>query len=198
MGLVHFAARLILALAVAGAPSQGSVLRTVTLVAVILIAAVWGGMNGIAAGRGGEDEDHRTDFTIYWLKAAVVAGLLGGLISWLFTVISGVAVSTNSLFFEVTSGAAFTILLVFIPAVIAVTVGRRLAGRKEKKDANLRPGKIHDNRNDDRERVGSGAPAREDSARRGDSEPDTEVFDRVDDGTKRTNLSKDDRRGTAD
>ncbi|MCY4668955.1 MAG: hypothetical protein OXC29_13340, partial [Rhodococcus sp.] len=36
--------------------------------------------------------------------------------------------------FEVTSGAAFTILLIFVPAMIAITVGRFFVSREQRKN----------------------------------------------------------------
>lgn len=181
MALVHFGARLVLALATAASPAQGSVLRTITLIAVLLVAVVWGGIDGINAHR--RTSDSPVDLTMVWLKASLVAGVLGGLASWLFTAVSGVAVSTNSLFFEVTSGAAFTILLVFVPATIAVAVGKFLARRDDRKDENPRPGKVSKDR--EPARVGSGSAdsgTATDNAgttantRAYDTEADTEVF----------------------
>lgn len=127
MALVHVVARVVLALAVAAAPTSGSMLQILTLIAVILVALVWGGLDGIASGRRGEHDD--TDHTMVWLKASLIAGVGAGFLSWLFTAIANIAVSANTLVFEVTAGAAFTVLLVFVPAVIAVTIGRWWARR---------------------------------------------------------------------
>lgn len=198
MALVHVVARVLLALAVSSWPSQGSVLRMITLVAVVLIAFVWGGIDGISSHRRGEDGDNRTDFTMLWLKASIVAGLLAGLVSWLFTAVANIAVSSNTIFFELTSGAAFTILLVFVPAVIAVTIGRWLAGRGDKKSENLRPGKTEKS-DDSRDRVGAGAPAGA-ANRRGESDADTEVFAPVGDqrsSSRGPSLSKGDQQRSA-
>ncbi|KQU34632.1 MULTISPECIES: B-4DMT family transporter [unclassified Rhodococcus (in: high G+C Gram-positive bacteria)] len=185
MALVHVVARVLLALAVSAWPAQGSVLRMITLAAVVLVAVVWGGIDGINAHRRGDHGEGRTDFTMLWLKASVVAGVLAGLVCWVFSAVANLAVSSNSLFFEVTSGAAFTILLVFIPTVIAVTVGRWLAGRGDDKQEDLRPGKKEDAT--ERDRVTFGAPAR------GESDADTEVFAPVRDSDRRPNLAKGDR-----
>lgn len=127
MTLVHVVARVVLALAVAAAPTRGSMLQILTLVAVLLVALVWGALDGIAAGRRG-DED-ATDHTMVWLKASLVAGVAAGFLSWLFTAIANLAVSANSLIFEITAGAAFTVLLVFVPATVSVAIGRWWARR---------------------------------------------------------------------
>ncbi|AMY18993.1 hypothetical protein SAMN05444374_105107 [Rhodococcoides kroppenstedtii] len=127
MALVHVVARVVLALAVAAAPTRGSMLQMLTLVAVLLVAIVWGALDGIAAGRRGEAD--ATDHTMVWLKASLVAGVGAGFLSWLFTAVANLAVSANSLIFEITAGAAFTVLLVFVPATIAVAIGRWWARR---------------------------------------------------------------------
>lgn len=160
MALVHFVARTALAAGVAALPGQGSVLRMITLVAVVLIAVVWGGLDGITARRAEDAAGGRpdgVDRTMLWLKASVVAGVLAGLVSWIFTAISGLAVSNNSVFFEVTSGAAFTVLLVFIPAVISVSLGRWLAGRGDKTPEDPRPGKVERDRSAEQAPVVSGS-----------------------------------------
>lgn len=158
MALVHVAARVVLALAVAAAPTRGSMLQMLTLVAVLLVAIVWGALDGIAAGRRGEED--ATDHTMVWLKASLVAGVGAGFLSWLFTAVANLAVSANSLIFEITAGAAFTVLLVFVPATIAVAIGRWWARRGV----------------DDGPRRRSADPdeRRADSA--GDDTADTEVF----------------------
>ncbi|WP_430332310.1 B-4DMT family transporter [Rhodococcus sp. ACT016] len=129
LALVHVVVRTFLGAAVTQWPQQGSIMRWFSLIVVILAAFLWGALDGIRDRRAHPDPDDGADLTMMWLKAAFVAGILAGAASWLVGVIFDIAVTNSGLFFEVTSGAAFTVLLVFVPAMIAVALGRYLAGR---------------------------------------------------------------------
>lgn len=132
LALVHAVVRTFLGAAVTQWPEQGSILRWFSLIVVILAAFLWGAFDGIRDRRAHPDPDDSADLTMMWLKAAFVAGILAGAVSWFVGVVFDIAVTNGSLFFEVTSGAAFTVLLVFVPASIAVALGRFLAGRESK------------------------------------------------------------------
>ena len=133
MASVHVVTRVVLGLAVTQWPLHGSSLRWVSLAFVVLVALLWGGLDGIRDARTAVDEESGADLTMMWLKAAAVAGVLAGAVSWLIGATTGIALGDNTLFFELTSGAAFTILLVFLPAILAVTVGRFLVRREARK-----------------------------------------------------------------
>ncbi|MFC7450278.1 B-4DMT family transporter [Rhodococcus daqingensis] len=130
MASVHVVTRVVLGLAVTQWPLHGSSLRWLSLALVVLAALLWGGLDGIRDARTAVDEESGADLTMMWLKAAAVAGLLAGAVTWLIGVITDIALGDNTLFFELTSGAAFTVLLVFLPAMLAVAVGRFLVRRK--------------------------------------------------------------------
>ncbi|MFD4181909.1 B-4DMT family transporter [Rhodococcus sp. NPDC058514] len=130
MASVHVGTRVVLGLAVTQWPLHGSALRWLSLALVVIVALVWGGLDGIRDARSAVDEESGADLTMMWLKAAAVAGLLAGAVCWLLGVITDIALGDNTLFFELTSGAAFTVLLVFLPAMLAVAVGRFLVRRK--------------------------------------------------------------------
>ncbi|WP_181763013.1 B-4DMT family transporter [Rhodococcus spelaei] len=134
MAFVHVVTRVLLGIAVTEWPLHGSTLRWLGVAVVILAALIWAGLDGIRDARAhpGEEEEG-ADLTMRWLKAAVVAGLLAGAVSWLIGAVSDIALGENSLFFELSSGAAFTVLLVFVPAMAAVTVGRLIVRRDAKK-----------------------------------------------------------------
>ncbi|WP_137724487.1 B-4DMT family transporter [Prescottella subtropica] len=129
LAVVYVVVRTFLGAAVTQWPEQGSVMRWFSLVLVILAAFLWGAFDGIRDRRADPDPDHGADLTMPWLKAAFVAGILGGVAAWLVGMLFDIAVTSNGLLFEVTSGAAFTVLLVFVPAMIGVALGRLVAGR---------------------------------------------------------------------
>ncbi|WP_016935102.1 B-4DMT family transporter, partial [Rhodococcus sp. R1101] len=150
--------------------------------AVVVIAAfVWAGLDGIRDHRAHPDPDEGDDLTMRWLAAGAVTAIVGGVLTWLVDTVTPVPVGVTSLFFEITSGAAFTVLLVFLPAMAAVTSGRFFARRSERKAARDDDWSVH------REHhapagVGAAAPAgsaQADPAWRTDDSP-TEVFPRVD------------------
>jgi hypothetical protein len=99
----------------------------ISLILVILFAIavmVWGHSDGRADARANPDPDRRADLAMTWLGAGLVAGLISGVVTWIIALVDK-ALYVSSLFNELTSFAAFTALLVFVPAVAAVTLGRR-------------------------------------------------------------------------
>ncbi|MFF0279082.1 B-4DMT family transporter [Rhodococcus aetherivorans] len=169
--LVHVLVRVLLGAALVQWPLQGSVLRMVALAVVVLAAIVWAGLDGIRDQRAHPQSEDGADLTMLWLKAAAVTGLVAGLLTWLIDTVSPIQVGVKSLFFELTSGAAFTVLLVYVPATAAVMLGRFLVRREQRKSA---PAAKPD--------AGSapvGAAAAPDPGWRDDDAP-TEVFERID------------------
>lgn len=179
LALVHVVVRVLLGAALIQWPLQGSVLRWLAFTVVVLAALVWAGIDGIRDRRAHPDPDLREDLTMRWLAAGAVTGLAGGVLTWLVDAVTPIPVGVTSLFFEVSSGAAFTVLLVFLPAMAAVTAGRYLANREERKAT----------RNEDwsapREdrtpvTVASGAPAADAGREWRNDDAPTEVFPAVD------------------
>ncbi len=180
MGLINVGVRILLGLAVAQWPLHGSQLRWLGLAAVLLAVIVWAGIDGIRDRRANPDPDYAADLTMLWLKAAVVGGLLAGLFAWLIGLIVDFSLGQNSLFFEMTSGAAFTILLIFIPATISVFLGRLIVGREAKKKLAASDAE-HEQ---ERHLVGAGTTASHqgsaaDQNQWADDNADTEVFQAV-------------------
>lgn len=64
-----------------------------------------------------------------WLVAGLVAGVVSGAVSWFISMIYP-DLYAGGLVNELTTFAAFTALLVFLPAIVAVAVGRWLVDRK--------------------------------------------------------------------
>jgi hypothetical protein len=103
---------------------------SVVAVAVFAIAAlVWGLSDGRADARANPDPDRRNDLAMTWLVAGLVAGLLSGVVCWVLSFLYA-ALYVGGLINELTTFAAFTALLVFLPAITAVAVGRWLVDRK--------------------------------------------------------------------
>ncbi|MBY3985156.1 B-4DMT family transporter [Rhodococcus fascians] len=204
MALINVVARLLLGAAVSMWPLSGSALRWVAYALVVLVIAVWAGIDGIRDRRRNPDPDKGEDLTMVWLKAAVVGGLLAGLISWIIDFFVDFSLGQNGLIFELTSGAAFTILTVFVVASIAMFVGRQIVNREAKKKlATSDAERAHD-----RQLVNAGSAERADQANaRSQAEPqwapehgeaDTEVFSAVDADGKPRMDKRGNRHGSAD
>ncbi|OZC71631.1 hypothetical protein CH306_22165 [Rhodococcus sp. 15-725-2-2b] len=212
MGLVNVVVRLLLGAAVSMWPLSGSALRWVAYALVLLVIIVWAGIDGIRDRRRHPDPDDGEDLTMVWIKAAVVGGLLGGLLSWIVDFFVDFSLGQNGLVFELTSGAAFTILTIFIAASIAVFAGRQIVNREAKKKlATSDAERAHDRQlvnagQENRSRQGEATqsePQRSETQRSETQwasehgEADTEVFSAVDsDGKPR--LDKRGRHGSAD
>lgn len=128
MALIHVVLRSLLGIAITQWPLQGSAFRMISLVLVIIAALLWGWFDAARDRKKNPDPEHGADLTMRWLKASVLGGLLAGFGTWLADFF--VNATDNPLFFELTSGAAFTVLLIFVPATLAVMVARMLQNRK--------------------------------------------------------------------
>ncbi|WP_156688198.1 B-4DMT family transporter [Mycobacterium sp. Marseille-P9652] len=132
-GLVYAAAMVVVRL-IQGAlinawQTQAGLISVVLLVLFVIGVVIWGVIDGRADARAQPDPDRRQDLAMIWLLAGLVAGVLSGLICWLIRLFYQ-ALYTGGLLNEVTTFAAFTALLVFLPAIIGVTVGRWRVDRK--------------------------------------------------------------------
>lgn len=133
LAVVHVVVRAVLGLAIAQSPLQGSLMRWVSLLVVVLIAAIWGYIDGSRDRRRNADPDNGADLTMLWLKAALLGGVVAGAVAWIVDQLPKFDLGDNSLVFELTSGAAWTVLLIFVPAVTGVALGRFLSNRKANK-----------------------------------------------------------------
>lgn len=101
-----------------------SVLISIALLILFVIGVVvWGVLDGRADALANPDPDRRDDLAMTWLLAGLVAGLLSGAASWLVGLFDDVFY-VGGLANELTTFAAFTALVVFLPAIAAVTGGR--------------------------------------------------------------------------
>jgi hypothetical protein len=139
-GLV-FAAAMVVVRLVQGAlinawQTQAGLISVVLLLVFIIGVVVWGVRDGRADALAMADPDRRQDLAMVWLLAGLVAGILSGAVSWLIALFY-TGLYTGGLLNEVTTFAAFTALLVFVPGIIGVTVGRWRVDRNPPPD---RPG----------------------------------------------------------
>ncbi|BBZ44699.1 hypothetical protein MPRM_19800 [Mycobacterium parmense] len=95
----------------------------VLLLLFIVGVAVWGVFDGRADAAANPDPDRRRDLAMTWLLAGVVAGVVSGAVSWVIALFYK-GLYTGGLLNELTTFAAFTALLVFLPGIIGVSIGR--------------------------------------------------------------------------
>jgi hypothetical protein len=103
--------------------TQAALISVVLLLLFVIGVILWGTVDGRADARANPDPDRRGDLAMTWLLAGLVAGVLSGAVAWLIA-IPYKALYTGGLINEVTTFAAFTALLVFLPGIIGVAVGR--------------------------------------------------------------------------
>ncbi|MGA9873830.1 MAG: B-4DMT family transporter [Rhodococcus sp. (in: high G+C Gram-positive bacteria)] len=196
MCLINVGVRIVLGVAVTQWPLHGSQLRWLGIAVVLLAVFVWAGIDGIRDRRANPDPEYGADLTMIWLKAAVLGGLAAGLVTWLIQLVVDFSLGQNTLVFELTSGAAFTILVIFVPATLAVFLGRLLAGREANKKLAASDSE-RDSKRRDRHKVGAGAVSgssaqqasgsavqndrtQDNQTRWADDNADTEVFQAID------------------
>ena len=136
-GLV-FAAAMVVVRLVQGAlinawQTQAGLISVVLLLLFVIAVVVWGLRDGRADARAMPDPDRRQDLAMVWLLAGLVAGILSGAVSWLIALFY-TGLYTGGLLNEVTTFAAFTALLVFVPGIIGVAVGRWRVDRQFAKE----------------------------------------------------------------
>lgn len=129
LAVLNVVARILLGFAIGQWPLSGSSLRWVALAVVVLAAAVWGFVDTRRDRRSGAN----ADLLILWLKAGLFGGVLAGALAWLADLLPVFDLGDNSLLFELTSGAAWTALLIFVPAMVGVGIAHHLENRRESK-----------------------------------------------------------------
>ena len=133
MSVVHIAARIVLGAVVISAPLSSPLARWLTIAAVVLVAIVWGGVDGMADARKHADPDDYEDLTVRWLKAGLLAGFVSCLVSWILGTFWLDGIGQASLPIELIAGTSFVALLVFVPAFFGASLGRFLIRREQRK-----------------------------------------------------------------
>lgn len=113
--------------------TQSGLISIVLLLLFIIGVVLWGLRDGRADANANRDPDRRQDLAMTWLLAGLVAGILSGAVSWLIAQFY-TAIYTGGLLNEVTTFAAFTALIVFVPGIIGVAVGRWRVDRQYEKE----------------------------------------------------------------
>lgn len=142
-GLVFAAAMVVLRL-LQGAlinawQTQAGLISIVLLILFVIGVVIWGVLDGRADAKAQPDPDRRQDLAMTWLLAGLFAGIVSGAVSWLIALVYQ-GLYTGGLINEVTTFAAFTALLVFVPGIIGVAVGRWRIDRQFEKMPEKRHG----------------------------------------------------------
>jgi uncharacterized membrane protein len=110
-------------------PTKSGIISLGLCVLFAAAAFLLGLFDGMADARANPDPDRRRDLAMRWLMAGLVAGVLSGLVTWLISRVYS-AVYVDSLGPELVVFPAFTALLIFLPAIFAVSLGRWLVDRR--------------------------------------------------------------------
>ncbi|MHA7652317.1 B-4DMT family transporter [Mycobacterium sp. ML4] len=103
--------------------TQSALISIVLLTIFVICAAVWGTMDGRADAKANPDPDRREDLAMVWLLGGLVAGVVSGLVAWIIAIFYK-GIYTGGLLNELTTFAAFTALIVFLFAIVGVSIGR--------------------------------------------------------------------------
>ncbi|GAB18232.1 hypothetical protein GOEFS_050_00100 [Gordonia effusa NBRC 100432] len=134
MSAVHIVARVILGILIVNVPLHGTLWKTLTLAVVVLIAIIAGGIDGLRDAHAHDDPDDYEDLTVRWLKAGLFAGWVAGFVCWLLGTLVFSGIGESSFWIEMTAGAFFTALIIFVPAFVGASLGRMLVRRQQRKE----------------------------------------------------------------
>jgi hypothetical protein len=126
MAVLHAAASTLVAKVEVFQPTNATVLQAAAIAVLVGAAALWGALDGWV---------RRADAGRTWFIAALVAGPVSGLLYVIGRVVFVDQTTMNELWPAITGGAAFTALLVMIPAGLGLFVGGKLdaPGQREPK-----------------------------------------------------------------
>lgn len=103
---------------------------SISLVALFGLAAlIWGFFDGVSDARANPDPDRRRDLAMRWLLAGLFAGVVSGIVCFIIARFYK-AIYADGIVPEVTAYAAFTALMMFLPAMITIVIGRWVIDRR--------------------------------------------------------------------
>jgi hypothetical protein len=140
LAAVVVAVRVVLGFWVLQWPEHSLYPRIVGYLIVLVAAALWGRCDGARDRRAHPDPDDGADLTIRWLEAGALGAIVSGAVSWILGRIPRVQVGGQSLLFELTSGASFILLSIFLAALVGVALGRRRVDRTLNDDTTVAAG----------------------------------------------------------
>ncbi|MGV0994168.1 MAG: B-4DMT family transporter [Mycobacterium sp.] len=140
-----FAAGMVVARLAQGAlinanPTNSGIISVLLMLIFAAVALVWGWLDGTSDAKANPDPERRRDLAMQWLLTGLVAGLVSGAVAWLISLFYS-NIYADGLFAELTAFTAFTALLTFLPAMLAVTISRWNVDR-QREDVPLR--RAHD------------------------------------------------------
>ncbi|SDG12456.1 hypothetical protein SAMN05216553_105453 [Lentzea fradiae] len=124
MGLLHGAVQTGVAAVAVRSPEAASV-RPIALALLVVAALLWGAVDALRGldGRG-----------MQWFIAALVAGPFAGALGVVGSALLVDQTGQEALWVALTGGAAFTALLVLVPAGAGMLVGGRFAAKEPARD----------------------------------------------------------------
>lgn len=125
MAVLHAAATVALAKIAVFQPTEVTFVTVVTLALLVGAAALWSALDAWL----GLDRAART-----WFIAALVAGPVSGVLAVIGRAVFVDQTGVNALGSALTGGAAFTALVVLVPAGLGLLVGGRLGGSRTPDD----------------------------------------------------------------
>ncbi|MDO3646707.1 B-4DMT family transporter [Nocardia mangyaensis] len=124
LGALVVVLRVLLGLLMGSLPTYGTLWRAVCLGVIVAVAVTWGVRDARSASG--------TDLTVRWLAAGIAAGLGSGAVCLVLDNVPGIELGDAGALFELTSAAAFIMLLIFLPALAGVGYGHARSGRSAK------------------------------------------------------------------
>ena len=144
MSIVQIIARVALGFAIIAWPVQSPISRWIAIIAVVLVAVIWGGYDGIRDARAHPDPDDYEDLTMRWLKAGFFAGLVACFVCWLLGTFWLDGIGQASFWIEMIAGTSFITLLVYVPSFFGVSVGRWIVRRDQRKNEPEEDWSVHE------------------------------------------------------
>lgn len=139
LGALIVLLRTVLGFAMVYWPTQGSWMRWLCLLVLVGAIGFWGVLDGRTDRETHPDPERGSDLTMLWLKTAGAGALGSGLVAWILDFLPKFDLGDYGLLVELTANAAFFVLLIFLPGMIGIGVGRMLAGRQAAKATAAQP-----------------------------------------------------------